>query len=126
MIKTKRAYEDWAPSDGVRFLVERLWPRGIRKADLQMEAWLKDVAPSTELRRWFGHDPARWDEFVRRYEEELDRSPDAWQPIADAARHGDVTLIYSARDVEHNAAVALQRYVERKTAAGRWGQRRAA
>jgi uncharacterized protein YeaO (DUF488 family) len=112
MIMLKRAYEPVAPSDGTRFLVERLWPRGVTKAKLTIEAWLKDVAPSTELRQWFGHDPDKWVEFRKRYRHELDAHPDAWQSILDAARHGPVTLIYSSHDEQHNNAVALQEYLE--------------
>jgi len=111
LIALKRVYEDAAPGDGARFLVERLWPRGIRKQDLRMDAWLKDAAPSDALRRWFSHDPARWEEFQRRYFAELATRPEALEPIFDAARHGAVTLLYSARDTEHNNAVALKRYL---------------
>ncbi len=114
MIQTKRVYEPPARSDGVRFLVERLWPRGLRKEDLDARAWLKDVAPSTELRKWFSHDPAKWNEFKKRYKAELDKEPDAWQPILNAARDGTVTLLYSSHDTEHNNAVALQEYLESK------------
>jgi uncharacterized protein YeaO (DUF488 family) len=118
MIQVKRVYEPAEPGDGARFMVERLWPRGMKKAALEMEGWLKDVAPSTELRQWFGHDPARWAEFQRRYGAELDAAPDAWAPLVAAARHGPVTLLYSARDTEHNAALALRDYLERALAAG--------
>ncbi len=114
MIQTKRVYEPPARSDGTRFLVERLWPRGLRKEELDAHAWLKDVAPSTELRKWFSHDPAKWSEFKRRYYAELDKEPEAWLPIIQAARHGNVTLLYSSHDQEHNNAVALQQYLERK------------
>ncbi len=117
MIRLKRAYEAADRSDGVRFLVERLWPRGVKKQDLPLAGWLKEVAPSTELRQWFSHDPAKWVEFQRRYFAELDRNSKAWQPIVDVARHGTVTLIYSSHDTEHNNAVALQEYVERKLSA---------
>ena len=113
-IRTKRVYEPPAPGDGTRFLVERLWPRGMRKADLDAAAWLKDVAPSTDLRRWFAHDPAKWDAFKRRYDAELDAQPQAWQPILAAARREPVTLLYSARDTEHNNAVALREYLGRR------------
>jgi uncharacterized protein YeaO (DUF488 family) len=89
-----------------------LWPRGIRKEALRLRAWLKDVAPSTELRRWFSHDPARWDEFRRRYRRELDERPLAWAPIIEAARQGPVTLVYSSHDEEHNSAVALKEYLD--------------
>jgi uncharacterized protein YeaO (DUF488 family) len=112
MIALKRAYEETAPEDGVRFLVERLWPRGIKKADLKMDAWLKDVAPSAALRRWFAHDPKKWPEFRRRYFAELDSHPEAWEPIHSAARHGRVTLVYSSHDTEHNNAVALKEYLQ--------------
>jgi uncharacterized protein YeaO (DUF488 family) len=110
----KRAYDSAGRGDGRRFLVERLWPRGIRKESLQMDAWLKDVAPSTELRKWFSHDPAKWPEFQRRYRAELDAHPEAWQPILDAAADGEVTLIYSSHDAEHNNAVALRDYLDQK------------
>ena len=112
MIALKRVYEPVDPADGVRFLVERLWPRGVRKEALKFDAWLKDVAPSTELRRWFGHDPARWQEFCRRYAAELDARPEAWVDIVRADRSGTATLLYSAHDREHNNAVALKAYLE--------------
>ena len=105
-------YERAQASDGTRFLVDRLWPRGIKKEELKMETWLKDVAPSPELRKWFAHDPARWQEFQKRYRAELKANPDSWQPLLDAARRGDVTLLYSARDTEHNSAVLLQEFLE--------------
>jgi uncharacterized protein YeaO (DUF488 family) len=113
MIRTKRAYEDPAPDDGRRFLVDRLWPRGIKKEDLQIEDWPKEVAPSDELRTWFGHDPAKWEEFEERYFAELENKPDALEPLREAVRQGDVTLVYGARDTEHNNAVALKAYLER-------------
>jgi uncharacterized protein YeaO (DUF488 family) len=111
MIRIKRVYEPRLASDGVRFLVERLWPRGMSKAALEMDAWLKDAAPSTELRRWFDHDPERWTEFKRRYRSELLANPDAWKPILDKGRRGRVTLLYSAHDAEHNNAVVLRDFV---------------
>jgi len=114
MIQVKRAYGPAAKSDGKRFLVDRLWPRGVTKEALRLEAWLKDVAPSGDLRRWFGHQPAKWDEFRRRYFAELDARPEAWRPILEAARRGNVTLLYGARDVEHNNAVALKEYLEKQ------------
>ena len=85
MITLKRAYDPVSATDGTRYLVERLWPRGVQKAKLRIDGWLKDVAPSTELRKWFSHDPARWDEFRRRYFRELDSEPEAWRPIVSAA-----------------------------------------
>jgi uncharacterized protein YeaO (DUF488 family) len=114
MLKTKRVYEPSEPEDGVRFLVDRLWPRGIKKEDLEMESWLKDVAPSPELRKWFAHDPARWQEFQKRYRAELKANPNSWQPILKAAKQGTVTLLYSARDTEHNSALLLKKFLEAK------------
>jgi uncharacterized protein YeaO (DUF488 family) len=114
MIQVKRVYDQKASGDGRRFLVERLWARGVKKAALQLDGWLKDVAPSEALRRWFGHDPAKWADFQRRYFSELDRNPEAWRPILEAAHSGNVTLLYSARDTLHNNAVALKMYVEQR------------
>ncbi len=114
MFTLKRVYEDPAADDGARYLVERLWPRGMKKEDLAMDAWYKDVAPSTELRRWFGHDPDKWEEFQRRYQAELDDNPDAWKPLVEASRQGKVTLLYSSRDTEHNNALVLKSYLEKK------------
>jgi uncharacterized protein YeaO (DUF488 family) len=99
------------PGSARRFLVDRVWPRGVRKDDLHLEGWLREVAPSAELRRWFGHDPARWEEFRRRYTAELDARPDAWWPLLEAARAGDVVLLFGARDAEHNNAVVLRDYL---------------
>lgn len=110
--KLKRAYDPAAPADGTRFLVERLWPRGVKKTELHVKAWLKDVAPSTTLRRWFSHDPKKWVEFRRRYFRELTANTNALEPILEAGRHGPVTLVYSSHDTEHNNAVALKDYVE--------------
>lgn len=117
VIRLKRVYDPEAPTDGTRFLVERLWPRGVRKSDLPLHAWLKEVGPSTELRKWFGHSPERWEEFRSRYFAELDEKSDVWEPILAAARKGAVTLLYSSRDPERNNAVALKDYLERKLAA---------
>ncbi|HEV2423526.1 MAG TPA: DUF488 family protein [Terriglobia bacterium] len=114
MITLNRVYDVSSPPKGKRFLVERLWPRGISRASLHLDGWLKDLAPSDGLRRWFAHDPAKWDEFQKRYVAELDRTPDAWQPLLVAARHGPVELVYSTRDIDHNNAVALKRYLEAK------------
>lgn len=111
-IKLKRVYDPVASADGTRFLVERLWPRGVKKTALHVQSWLRDVAPSRALRRWFGHDPEKWDEFRRRYFSELSANADALTPILEAARRGPVTLVYSSHDVEHNNAVALKDYVE--------------
>jgi uncharacterized protein YeaO (DUF488 family) len=112
MITVKRVYEPASQADGTRFLVERLWPRGVSKAKARIEAWLKDAGPSTELRKWFSHDPEKWDDFRKRYRRELDAHPQAWQPIVSAARRGPVTLVYSSHDTEHNNAVALQEYLQ--------------
>ena len=114
MLKLKRAYEPSAPSDGTRVLVERLWPRGVSKSALHLDAWLRDVAPSTRLRQWFGHDPRKWATFRERYFRELDARPEAWRPLMTAARRGTVTLVYSSHDTEHNNAVALKDYLTRK------------
>jgi uncharacterized protein YeaO (DUF488 family) len=116
MIHLKRVRDQALPGDGTRFLVERLWPRGVRKEDLAADAWEKDAGPSTELRKWFSHDPAKWSEFQRKYFAELDTRPDAWEPILKAARHGSVTLLYSSHDGEHNNAVALKTYLDAKLA----------
>lgn len=114
MIRVKRVYAPPAPDDGIRVLVERLWPRGLKREALRLDEWLKEVAPSDGLRRWFAHDPTRWEEFQRRYFAELDGNPETWKPLVEIARRGNLTLLYSARDVEHNSAVALQRYLEAK------------
>jgi uncharacterized protein YeaO (DUF488 family) len=115
MIKLKRAYDGVSRTDGTRFLVERLWPRGVSKATLALNAWLKEVGPSSALRKWFSHDPEKWREFRRRYFRELDSRPGAWQPILSAARRGTVTLVYSSHDAEHNNAVALHEYLQAKS-----------
>jgi uncharacterized protein YeaO (DUF488 family) len=112
MIQVKRVYDRPEPTDGARFLVERLWPRGVQKTALPLTGWLKEVAPSDGLRRWFGHDPTKWEEFQRRYFAELDSRPEALHAILEATRQGHVTFLYSARDTEHNNAVALKAYVE--------------
>jgi len=112
-VRLKRAYEPADESDGYRVLVDRLWPRGVSKAKAHLDLWMKDIAPSTELRRWFGHDPARWDEFERRYRAEL-TEPDQRQlvtALADRAAHGPLTLVYGARDTLHNEAVVLREVV---------------
>lgn len=108
----KRAYEEPGDNDGLRILVDRVWPRGRSKEDLQLDAWLKESAPSTELRRWFGHDPEKWDEFKRRYFSELDGRREAVEGLLSKAKRGPVTLVYGARDERHNNAVALKEYLE--------------
>ena len=125
MIKLKRAYDSASNDDGIRFLVERLWPCGVKKTALRLDAWLKDVAPSTGLRQWFSHDQAKWTEFQRRYRRELDATPEALEPILKAARRGRVTLVYSSHDAEHNNAVVLKAYAEARIS-GRHKARQAA
>jgi uncharacterized protein YeaO (DUF488 family) len=117
MIRIKRTYEDRAREDGRRILVERLWPRGMKKEALQVHAWIKEVAPSTQLRKWFGHRPERWREFRQRYRRELRANAGAWSPILDASEHGTVTLLYSAHDLEHNGAVVLREYLMERSRA---------
>ena len=118
MIQLKRVYDPANPEDGVRFLVERLWPRGVKKEALQFDAWLKDVAPSTELRQWFSHDPAKWKEFQRRYFAELDSKPEALEPIRTTLKRKQVTLLFSSHDTMHNNAVALKSYLTAHHAKG--------
>ena len=118
MIKLKRVYQPASPDDGVRILVERLWPRGIKKDALNLDTWLKNVAPSDGLRQWFGHDPKKWNGFRDRYFAELEANPQTWESVAKTARRGRVTLIYSSRDMEHNNAVALKDYLEDKMRRG--------
>ena len=115
-VKVKRTYDPPARGDGRRILVERLWPRGMKKGALAADAWMKEVAPTTELRKWFDHRVERWEEFRRRYRAELDAKPGAWEPIADAGRRGPVTLLYSAHDVLHNGAVVLRDYLAEREA----------
>jgi uncharacterized protein YeaO (DUF488 family) len=112
MIRLKRAYEKPSRDDGFRVLVERLWPRGVSKEEARLDLWLKDVAPSTQLRRWFGHDPARWKEFQQRYRAELKDRKDALKLLREKAREGTVTLVYAARDEEHNGALVLKKVLE--------------
>jgi uncharacterized protein YeaO (DUF488 family) len=114
MIRIKRVYDPPEADDGRRYLVERLWPRGMKKEVVRMDGWLKDVAPSDALRRWFGHDPCRWEEFKRRYVSELEENHETWKPLLDEAGQGTITLIYSARDREHNNALALKEFLEER------------
>jgi uncharacterized protein YeaO (DUF488 family) len=117
MLQLKRAYEPPSPDDGKRILIDRLWPRGVSKDKLKIESWDREVAPSTALREWFGHDPARWNDFKRRYFAELQHNPSGWRFLLDAARKGKLTLVYSAKDTEHNDAVALKEFLESKMGA---------
>jgi len=112
MIKFKRAYEKPSRDDGLRILVERLWPRGLTKERAAVDLWLKEVAPSTELRKSFGHDPAKWEQFQKRYWRELEEKKEAVQLLKQKSKQGTVTLVYAARDEEHNGALALKRFVE--------------
>ncbi len=112
MIHLKRAYEPPSPEDGFRVLVERLWPRGLKKTAAALDLWLKEIAPSPELRRWFSHDPAKWEEFCRRYWAELADRQDAVNLLQEKLRQGRVTLVYGSKDEAHNAAVALKKFLE--------------
>jgi len=112
-IRVKRVYEDAASTDGARYLVDRIWPRGVSKERAAVVAWLKTVAPSTELRTWFKHEAPKWEEFRERYFVELDADPEGLEELRTATRAGAVTLVYSARDEERNQAVALKQYLER-------------
>lgn len=111
-VKIKRVYEESTSSDGKRILVERLWPRGIKKEALKIDLWLKNVAPSTELRKWFSHDVNKWNEFQTKYKNELKSNSAEYQPIIEAGKKGNVTLLFSSRDTEHNNAVVLQSFIQ--------------
>ena len=110
-VKIKRVYEPRSPQDGQRVLVDRVWPRGMSKEKLRDAVWLKDVAPSAELRKWFGHQPERWREFRAGYRSELERNPEPLETLRALCNRGPVTLLYSARDTEHNQAVVLAEYL---------------
>ncbi len=112
MIQVKRVYEPVQESDGRRYLVERLWPRGMSRERLQLDGWLKELAPSDALRRWFRHDPRKWHEFRTRYFVELEQQRAYWEPLLQEAQQGTITLLYSARDTKHNNAVALREFLE--------------
>ena len=114
MINLKRAYEPAAKTDGERILVERLWPRGVSKDRAKIDLWLKEVAPSTELRKWFGHDPEKWQQFRRRYAAELKEKVDVIKMLKQKAKKGRVTFVYAAHDEEHNGALALKEFLEKK------------
>ena len=114
MVKLKRAYEPVSPTDGIRLLVERLWPRGLSKEQLKLDGWIREIGPTTTLRKWFSHDPAKWSQFRTRYFRELDSRPESWRPLASLARRRTVTLVYSSHDEEHNNAVALKEYLQAK------------
>lgn len=107
-IKLKRAYEPPASDDGIRVLIDRLWPRGVKKANAAIDEWMKEIAPSTELRKWFGHDPERWPEFRRRYKSEIRQHAELFDRLRNLAQHGRITLVFSAHDEIHNDAVVLK------------------
>jgi uncharacterized protein YeaO (DUF488 family) len=112
-IHLKRAYEEPSPNDGLRILVERLWPRGLSKERAKVDAWVKDVAPSQELRRWYGHDTAKWEEFKKRYKAELAANKEAVAELRKKMGNAAVTFVYAARDTEHNSALILKDYLGR-------------
>lgn len=111
-ISLKRAYDDPSPSDGWRVLVDRLWPRGVKKADLALDDWLKDLAPSSDLRRWYNHESDKWQEFQKRYKLELDQNTDAVKECLKLCRKGPVTLVYAAKSTDKNNAVVLKDYLQ--------------
>jgi uncharacterized protein YeaO (DUF488 family) len=110
-IRIKRVYEPPDAHDGFRVLVDRIWPRGIAKEQVRADLWLRDVAPSTALRKWFAHDPSKWEEFKKRYFAELDKNPECVHVLLEAASEGTLTLLFSARDAEHNQAIALKEFL---------------
>jgi uncharacterized protein YeaO (DUF488 family) len=112
VVYIKRVYEEAECADGFRVLVDRLWPRGLPKSDVRIDLWAKEAAPSPELRKWFAHDPGKWREFRRRYYAELDARPENLASLKDAASHCTLTLLYAARDPEHNHALALKAYLD--------------
>ena len=114
MIRLKRAYEPATSDDGVRVLVERLWPRGVKKTRLKLDSWPKEVAPSADLRKWFSHQPEKWLEFRHRYFSELRANRTAWQPLLSAARRGRITFVYAAHDEARDGAVALKAFLDRR------------
>jgi uncharacterized protein YeaO (DUF488 family) len=113
-IKIRRVYDEAKKEDGKRILVDRLWPRGLTKARAKVDLWLKEIAPSVALRKWFGHEPSKWGDFKRRYSAELERNRDQVALLKREIAAGKVTLIYGAKDQEHNAAVVLKEFLERK------------
>ena len=114
-VRLKRAYDPVAATDGYRVLVDRIWPRGVRREEVHLDEWARELAPSTGLRRWFGHDPARFEEFQRRYIEELASQAQKLRELRARAREGTLTLVYAARDTEHNDAVVLAELLRRGT-----------
>lgn len=114
MIQCKRAYDEASPEDGTRVLVDRLWPRGVSKQDAALDKWCKEIAPSDELREWFDHDPKKWDEFRRRYHDQLDVKGEVVESLLEEAEDGPLTLVYGAKDREQNNAIALKEYLQMK------------
>lgn len=114
MIQIKRAYDQSSKTDGQRILVERLWPRGVTKEKADLDLWLKELAPSPQLRKWFGHDPKRWEQFQQKYRKELKDHPDEVELLRRKAKQGRVTLVYAAKDEEHNGALVLKDYLDQK------------
>lgn len=112
MIRVKRSYEPPAKRDGLRVLVDRLWPRGLTKQRAAVDLWLKDLAPSPELRKWFGHDPSKWKKFQARYRRELRTKPESLNLLKERSKRRSITLLYSARDEEHNGAIVLKNVLE--------------
>lgn len=121
-VRVKRIYEAPDPNDGTRVLVDRLWARGLTKEKAALDLWLKDIAPSTELRKWFAHDPAKWEEFQKRYQAELNENEEAVTRLREEIRKGPVTLLYGARDQEHNEALVLRDYLVRRSVRGESGE----
>lgn len=117
-VRIKRIYDAPADDDGYRVLVDRIWPRGLAKSEARVDRWLKEIAPSTELRRWFGHDPSRWDEFRGRYRAELEESAALVNELAEKARSTPLTLLFGARDQQHNQAVVLREWLEERLGSG--------
>lgn len=114
MVKIKRVYDSPSRDDGKRILVDRLWPRGINKENAKIDEWLKNIAPSDELRKWFSHDPSKWQEFINRYIKELKGQRELIERLKAEARIGTVTLLFAARDIEHNNAIVLRDVIEEK------------
>jgi uncharacterized protein YeaO (DUF488 family) len=114
MVKIKRAYDKISSDDGKRILVDRLWPRGIKKDEAKIDEWIKEIAPSNELREWFAHDPSKWQEFKKRYREELKDQSNLIKILKHRAKKGNITLIFSARDTEHNNAVVLSELISKR------------
>ncbi len=112
MVKIRRVYDPVSPDDGRKILVDRLWPRGVKKGDARIDEWLKDIAPSNELRKWFSHDPSKWLEFKGRYKEELKNKSELIDKLKREAKNGKITILFAARDIEHNNAVVLKEIIE--------------